>query len=318
MTEVFISHAEKDKDLAHVIMGLITESYGIKKNDIFCSSYEGALDGGSNFVDSIKNSFGESKLIILLLSKNYFSSQFCLSELGATWISKSNFLPIIVPPENFECCTGVLTGVQAVNIDSDTFPTELSKKLKMVTSIIVNSNTEELLKSKFQNKKNEISKICNTIEKKRSGIEYDVFISAPMSYEDNSNFQSMKSVVKAAISKLKECKDDLTYHYAGDNFETLSDFQTARDSAEDDLTKINKSKTFLMILPERRITSCFVEAGYAIAKCKTTVFMVKNKNDLPFILAGVESADGIGTRVYQYEDEDDLIKKIEQNSKKLI
>ncbi len=316
MTEIFISHAVKDKKLAGIIEKLISESYDIDPKNIFCSSIDGALDGGSNFVDAIKSSFEKSKLIVLLLSKNYFESRFCLSELGATWIAKNNFLPVIVPPEDFDCCNGVLTGVQAVKIDELNFSTELSKKLGLLKGF--NSNHEKILKLNYLNSRDEITRALNVAEKERNGIEYDVFISAPMSYESDSDFQKMKSTVKVAINTLKNCKSDFTYHYAGDNFETLSDFQTTRDSAEDDLTNLNKSRTFLMILPEQRMTSCFVEAGYAIAKGKRTVFMVKNKNDLPFILAGAESADGIGTRVYEYDNEKDLIRKLELNINRLV
>lgn len=99
---VFISHAVKNKDIADKLVDLLETGVGISDSEIFCSSLEGlGIPGGTNFVEFIRKQIKDPKVVILLLSEDYFDSQFCLAELGASWVLSHRVVPILVPPLGF-------------------------------------------------------------------------------------------------------------------------------------------------------------------------------------------------------------------------
>lgn len=100
--KIFISHANKDKDIVAEFNRLLATGLDITGEKVFCSSLPGRkVEGGFDFVERIKKAFEVSEIIILILTKNYFDSRFCLAELGACWISDKVFIPILVPPVDY-------------------------------------------------------------------------------------------------------------------------------------------------------------------------------------------------------------------------
>jgi hypothetical protein len=121
---VFISHAVKDKEIADAITDLLNQC-DVSSNDIFCSSLEGmGIPPGQDFIHHIKTQIQNPKLVILMLSMNYFDSMFCICELGATWAMSQNVLPIVIPPASFADFRAVLTNLQGFKIDDPTRLTE--------------------------------------------------------------------------------------------------------------------------------------------------------------------------------------------------
>ncbi|OHY89329.1 hypothetical protein BI375_23820 [Vibrio rotiferianus] len=130
--KIFVSHAVKDKPLADALVDLLQTGLNISSEDVFCSSLEGlGIPPGQNFVDYIKSQIQQPESVIILLTKNYYESHFCLCELGATWAMSHSILPLIVPPLKFSDINGVLTGVQINKIQEqsglDDFVTQLKK-----------------------------------------------------------------------------------------------------------------------------------------------------------------------------------------------
>lgn len=78
---VFLSHASKNKNIALKLVSLLEDS-GDDVN-VFCSSDEGAIPIGKNFVDYIYKKIDESDVFLPLLTEEYYKSRFCMIELGA-------------------------------------------------------------------------------------------------------------------------------------------------------------------------------------------------------------------------------------------
>jgi len=111
--KIFISHAVKDKKLADSLVDLFQTGMDIKSRDIFCSSLEGlGIPSGSNFIEHIKSQLQSPEVVVALLSPNYFESQFCICELGATWAMSHELIPILVPPASYKDLKGVLLPTQ--------------------------------------------------------------------------------------------------------------------------------------------------------------------------------------------------------------
>ena len=119
---VFISHADADKDIAAEFVRLLSSGLNITGSMVFCSSLPGrTIPGGFNFIEHIQSKLSTAKVVILLITDNYLASQFCLAEIGASWITKEgSTIPVIVPPLGFKKLKATLSITQAWKInDSD-------------------------------------------------------------------------------------------------------------------------------------------------------------------------------------------------------
>lgn len=119
--DIFISHAVADEALVEKFIELLQTGLDIPSKRIFCSSSPGlGPKKGEDFLVGIKEHIQNSTLVLSLLSKNYYASEFCLCELGATWALSHDHLPIVVPPLSFSDVKGVLKVTEATDITLDT------------------------------------------------------------------------------------------------------------------------------------------------------------------------------------------------------
>ena len=117
MTDIFISHAVADKDLAKLLVDFLKEAIGVPASTIFCSGVKGHhIPLGEDFNEYIKQQIQKPKLVILLMTPAYMESSFCLMELGAAWAQSSKSLAIVVPPIDFNEVTKTLGLKQAWKI----------------------------------------------------------------------------------------------------------------------------------------------------------------------------------------------------------
>ncbi len=116
---VFISHATVDKELADKFVQLMESGIGVPDRDVFCTSLEGlGIPAGENFVSFIRSQIQSPTCVVLLLTPHYYASEFCLCELGASWALSNRVFPFILPPLAFADLKGVLTGTQALRINT--------------------------------------------------------------------------------------------------------------------------------------------------------------------------------------------------------
>jgi hypothetical protein len=91
----FLSHSTQDKRLVPEFMNLMRLGMNLRENEIFCTS-ENAIRSGTSYLDVIRDNFINSKIVILLISKKYMQSPFCLCEMGAAWASGKAMIPLLV------------------------------------------------------------------------------------------------------------------------------------------------------------------------------------------------------------------------------
>jgi hypothetical protein len=121
MPKFFISHAVGDKKLVDSFVDLLQSGMNINFNDIYCTSH-GKIRAGEGFVEDIRQNLISADLVLFLMTNSFFSSKFCLNEMGGTWALGKPFVPFIVPPANFSKLENTcLKGKQAlrINIKSD-------------------------------------------------------------------------------------------------------------------------------------------------------------------------------------------------------
>lgn len=121
MKKIFISHSTKDKELVEKLIGLLRLGMGVSRKQIFCTSMNGSLQTGSNYIQGIKTEIEDDWAIMAIISENYLKSVSCTMELGAAWIlkEKAGFFPILISPVSYEKMDGTLMkGTQMLRIDN--------------------------------------------------------------------------------------------------------------------------------------------------------------------------------------------------------
>src|SRR4030042_3049687 len=120
MRDVFISHSAKDKNIVkYFIDDILVGSINILINEISCSSIEGTkIESGDEWRPAIRDNLNNAKIVFLIITTNYKSSEICLNEMGAAWALCDNVIPLIVEPINYES-VGVLMEVREIEKIAD-------------------------------------------------------------------------------------------------------------------------------------------------------------------------------------------------------
>jgi len=134
--KLFISHASVDEPVVKEFVELLESGIGISPKNIFCTSIKGqGIRPGVDFKSSIRENLDDATTVIALISENFYSSPFCMCELGGTWLQAKDFIPILLPPLQYRDLKAVLEGLQALRINSpedlDELRDELAERLKI-------------------------------------------------------------------------------------------------------------------------------------------------------------------------------------------
>lgn len=206
---VFISHAVVNKVLADKLVDLLETGVGIPDRDIFCSSLEGmGIPSGRNFVDFIRTQIREPRVVILLLSPQYFDSQFCLCELGAAWVLTHQLIPLLVPPLEISDVKAVLTGVQVLKINDGSALNQMQQDL--IDGLSIRGKAF----ARWEAKRNKFLKSIEGIEKSTplgSTVSREEYEELRQKYDDAvSEIEDMGEEIEekdGLIKKLKAAKD---------------------------------------------------------------------------------------------------------------
>ncbi|SQC06959.1 Uncharacterised protein [Clostridium perfringens] len=129
--KIFVSHCSKDKPISNKFVDLL-KIIGVKNEQLYYSSYE---ETGAEYLedcfDRIEKEFNENELLVIfILSKDFYRSEVCMAETGATWVlCKKNYIPIILPPYRYSDIKGVLRNTQNSILLDDK---EISNKLELL------------------------------------------------------------------------------------------------------------------------------------------------------------------------------------------
>ena len=86
--EVFISHRETDKEYAEMIQDFFV-GCGVPKELVFCSSLPGN-DVDEQIPKEVKAHLEHSAVNVMILSKDYYDSSYCMNEMGIIWFTEDD------------------------------------------------------------------------------------------------------------------------------------------------------------------------------------------------------------------------------------
>jgi hypothetical protein len=148
--------------------------------------------------------------------------------------------------------------------------------------------------------------------------KHDVFLSSPMAaFEDDERYrQNRADVLKLVNAFRKECKFK-SILFAGHEIESMKDFEAPDISAADDIQALRDSRFFVLHYPEKIVSSVLFEAGVALALRKPSLYFVKDRDHLPFLMRQAEQAFH-NVRIYECSTPDDIVALIKNHREKLF
>lgn len=121
----------------------------------------------------------------------------------------------------------------------------------------------------------------------------NVFVAAPMSgFPTDEGYREARTMVLRLIDGLSALRPESNIYFAGAKIESKAEFTGHEKALQMDLGALRKSDVFLMVYPEKLLSSVLIEAGYALALRLPTLVFVRRKTDLPYLYREAETLAG--------------------------
>lgn len=99
---IFLSHSSTDTKYGNALEKLLS-GIGIKKDQLIYTSHPlHKIPLDQNIYEYLRNSFSRKIFVIVLWSDEYLNRPACLNEMGAVWITQSDYTNIYVPSFDFK------------------------------------------------------------------------------------------------------------------------------------------------------------------------------------------------------------------------
>ena len=99
---IFLSHSSIDKSYGDALEKVIS-GLGVKEKQLIYTSHPlHKIPLDKNIYDYLRENFSKNIFVIFLWSDNYLDSPACLIELGAAWVTQSDYSNIFIPDFNFD------------------------------------------------------------------------------------------------------------------------------------------------------------------------------------------------------------------------
>jgi len=99
---IFLSHCSDDKSYGNALQKFIT-SLGVKNEQLIYTSHPlHKIPLNVNIYDYLRKHINNINLMIFLWSDAYLESPACMNEMGAAWVTQSDYTNIYTPDFNFE------------------------------------------------------------------------------------------------------------------------------------------------------------------------------------------------------------------------
>lgn len=154
---------------------------------------------------------------------------------------------------------------------------------------------------------------CNSNNIKK----YDLFISAPMTSIDAEEYLNLREDVLMLEKHFRDQLNMNEIHYIGKKITKADKADPPAISIEDDLKNLAASKRYVLIYPKPILTSCLVEAGYALGLGIPSTYFVKDRDHLPYMLREA-AVTNKNVKTYCYKNAEHLAELVDTYKYRLI
>ncbi len=146
------SHASEEREIVTKLIDALNNGLHLPGGTFFCSSVPGmGIPNGKRFIDYIRETIDETKLVIFLISPAFLESRFCLAESGAAWVKSVDQIILLTPSLKLEDLGGVFQGIQAAKLSDQYALNELKDRIFSAVSPLpqLNANHWERVRRDF-------------------------------------------------------------------------------------------------------------------------------------------------------------------------
>jgi len=254
---------------------------------------------------------------------SWFSSDFAALRTHGEFVAEINdmFENHLYLDERINATDKTIIPTWAVLGASDFWVDQLSAGIGLVSSRkkIVRGSHTEIVKPKSK-ESDAYSWVRDRINVCLGRFRYDVFLSSAMAglhtEEDYQKYRDEALHLEQMLTK--KCNFQFIF-YAGRDLKTKA-FEAQNISLHDDFSALRESRYYLLLYPEKIVSSVLFEAGWALALGKPSVYYVHDRDDLPFLMAQAGDASlNSKVTIYEYGDKgrQEISHLIEQHGEKL-
>ena len=247
--KVFVSHAVRDKKLVEALIDLLQMGCDLRSGQIFASSVEGMrIPQGQAFVDYIREQLVNAALVVEVITPSYWSSPFCLCELGGQWALELDVFPLIVPPQEFADLKAVLQIRQAAMISRPEDLDDLRDRIIDRFGVTVatarwNAKRDVFLNAQLPKLLSELAKPEQVPAARLAQLQDQLHETEIMLAEKEEQFSSLQAKYDALV-ETKTREEALEIARPGNEFEQMEQLQSAVLKAFRDLPRVVREAIF--------------------------------------------------------------------------
>ncbi|MDA4131884.1 MAG: toll/interleukin-1 receptor domain-containing protein [Thaumarchaeota archaeon] len=229
-TQIFISHAGTDADLARALINLLEAGLEVPSVAIRCTSVDGyKLEGGDDAPEVLRDNLSSSAVVLGILTATSVRSSFVLMELGAAWAFKKRAIPLIGPGASFGDLPGPFKDIHALKMDHGPDMSGLIATVAKATGLAHTHNMSKITAS--------LSKLSEVVGASASSVGSTapvVSVSPPaMVTKDEEAFDLVTNLLQTLPAESKS--------FSYDEFNELLPHPVARDTLRRVLPKASTS-----------------------------------------------------------------------------
>jgi TIR domain len=230
---VFVSHSHADCDTVTSLIDTLNNGLHLPGNTFFCSSVPGmGIANGKRFIDYIRETIHETKLVIFMISTDFMKSPYCLAESGAAWVKSVDQFILVIPPLEKQELGGVFDGIQAAKISENYALNELKDRIcnAVFPQPKVNPNHWERVRDEFLHY---VAKAPSLMEEEPERDEGETTTTSANHVAIDREFvKRLRRVCSPVAMKALFCDSDYSATFALAAYHALERFRSFANEAE--------------------------------------------------------------------------------------
>ncbi|MFO1462060.1 MAG: toll/interleukin-1 receptor domain-containing protein [Verrucomicrobiota bacterium] len=144
--------------------------------------------------------------------------------------------------------------------------------------------------------------------------KYDLFLATPMAaLDDEAAYARQREDVATVSAAFQDACGFKSIFFAGKNIATIAEFDPENLSLDEDLSALESSRYFALMLPKKLPSSALFEAGIALALRKPSAYFVTSRDVLPFLMKQVDATPRAATRIFVENTASEIAKLIRKS-----
>lgn len=130
----------------------------------------------------------------------------------------------------------------------------------------------------------------------------NLFIASPIAgFVNESDYHTYKALLQSVIIEIEKISSLDNIYCELIRINNFSEYDSPATSVIKDIANIDASQYFLLLYPQKVVTSALIELGYAMAQKKNILIISSEKQILPYMVHGLDTVyDNIKVEIKEF------------------